>query len=168
MLHLLERLELYSFELGEYIAHEGDRLLREILALHGATFNLEAIATDYELIQNLFTKDLIELNKFIPCEEGQKPRPHLDIEFKNLKFKKSGDRFMDDLADLTIELGSYDQAVSLSCQLTQTQVSHFLFRHVERSRSPEQLINEQNKEFFFSEWLADDWNKDYMSKVFNS
>ncbi len=131
---------------------------------------MRAIASDYELLQNLFTRDLIELNKFEPCEEAQKDRPHLDIDpaYKRLKFKTSGDPFMDNLADLAVDLGSYDQAISLVNQLTQTQISHFLYRYVERSRPIEQLINEQNKEYFFKEWLADDWNKDYMSKVFNS
>ncbi|MBD2316661.1 hypothetical protein [Phormidium tenue] len=169
-LHLLERLEQHQYEIGEYIAHEGDRLLQEILALHSSTLSLRAIASDYELLQNLFTRDLIELNKFEPCEEAQKDRPHLDIDpaYKRLKFKTSGDPFMDNLADLAVDLGSYDQAISLVNQLTQTQISHFLYRYVERSRPIEQLINEQNKEYFFKEWLADDWNKDYMSKVFNS
>lgn len=169
-MHLLERLERYQYEIGEYIAHEGDRLLREILAIHGATFNLDEIATDYELMQNLFTKDLIELNKFVPCEEAKKDRPHLDTDsaFKNLKIKKSGDRYMDDLADLAIMLGSYDQAVALTHQLTQSQLDHFIFRYSERNRTPEQLLNEQNKEFFFKEWLADDWNKEYMSKALNA
>ncbi len=168
-MHLLERLERYEYEIGEYIAHEGDRLLREILALHSAKFSLDAIATDYELIQNLFTRDLIELNKFTPCAEAQKDRPHLDIDspYKNLKIKKSGDRYMDDLADLATMLGNYDHAVSLINQLTQTQLDHFVFRYSERSRSPETLLNEQNKEYFFKEWLQDDWNKNYMSEVFN-
>jgi hypothetical protein len=170
VLHLLERLEAYQFEIGEYIINEGDRLLREIMALHSTDLNLDSIATDYDLLQKLFTKDLIELNKFTQCEESQKERPHLDInpEYKRLKFKKSGNHFMDDLADLAVELGSFDQALRLTQELTQSEISHFLFRYIERNRPPEQLINEQNKEYFFKEWLADDWNKEYMSKVFNS
>lgn len=170
LMHLLERLERYGYEIGEYIAHEGDRLLRDILALHGAIFNLDAIASDYELLQKLFTHDLIELNKFSPCVEAQKDRPHLDAEspFKNLKIKKSGDRYMDDLADLATMLSSYEQATALAHELTQSQIDHFVFRFIERSRSPESLLNEQNKEYFFKEWLADDWNRDYMSQVFNA
>jgi hypothetical protein len=169
-MHLFERLEAFDYEIGEYIAHDGDRLLRDILAMHGATFNLDVIATDYGLMQKLFTKDLIELNKFEPCIEAQKDRPHLDADspFKKLKIKKSGDRYMDDLADLAIMLGSYESAISLAYQLTQTEVDHFVFRYSERNKMPESLLNEQNKEYFFNEWLKDDWNKDYMSKAFNS
>jgi hypothetical protein len=169
-MHLFERLEAFDCEIGEYISHDGDRLLRDILSMHGATFNLDAIATDYGLMQKLFTKDLIELNKFESCKEAQKERPHLDADspFKKLKIKKSGDRYMDDLADLAIMLGSYDAAISLAYQLTQTEVDHFVFRYGERNRTPESLLNEQNKEYFFNEWLRDDWNKDYMSKAFNS
>ena len=63
MMHLFERLETFGYEIGEYIAHDGDRLLRDILALHGAAFELDAIAADYDLMQQLFTRDLIELNK---------------------------------------------------------------------------------------------------------
>jgi hypothetical protein len=164
MLHLFERLALHDYEIGEYIAHEGDRLLREILAMHGC--NLDAIATDYELIQNLFTKDLIELNKFVPCAEGQKERPHLNVDspYKNLKIKKSGDRFVDDLADLATMLGDYDQAMSLAYQLTQSQIDSFAFRYGERNRSPDELINEQNKEYF-AQWMNDDFGKEYMRQA---
>jgi hypothetical protein len=166
IIHLLERIEQYGFEIGEFIAHEGDRLLRDILALHQASFSLHEIATDYELIQHLFTKDLIELNKFVPCAEGQKDRPHLnaDSPYKNLKIKKSGDRYIDDLADLATMLGSYEQAVALTNELTQTQIDSFAFRYGERNRSPDDLINEQNKEYF-AQWMNDDFGKDYMRQA---
>lgn len=164
MLHLFERLALHDYEIGEYIAHEGDRLLSEVLAMHNV--DLRAIATDYELIQNLFTKDLIELNRFIPCAEGQKERPHLNVDspYKKLKFKKSGDQFIDDLADLATELGDYSQAVELFNGLTQTQLHHFHFRFVERNRSPDDLINEQNKEYF-AQWMSEDFGKEYMRQA---
>lgn len=167
-MHLFERLEAFGYEIGEYIAHDGDRLLRDILALHSAVFELDAIATDYDLMQQLFTRDLIELNKFAPCAEAQKDRPHLntDSPFKNLKIKQSGDRTMDDLADLATMLGSYDAAMSLMHQLTQSQVDHFVFRYVERSRSPEDLLNEQNKEYF-AQWMQDDFGKDYLRQALN-
>lgn len=168
MLHLFERLEPFGYEIGEYIAHEGDHLLRDILVIHGATFNLNAIATDYELLQKLFTKDLIELNKFEPCIEAQKDRPHLDTDspFKNLKIKKSGDRYMDDLADLAIMLGSYDAAMALVNKLTQSQLDHFVFRYGERNRPPDDLLNEQNKEYF-AQWMQDDFGKDYLRQALN-
>ena len=166
--HLFERLEAFDYEIGEYISHDGDRLLRDILAMHDADFNLNTIATDYDLLQKLFTKDLIELNKFVPCKEAQKDRPHLDTDspYKKLKIKKSGDRYMDDLADLAIMLGSYDAANLLINQLTQTELDHFVFRYGERNRTPESLLNEQNKEYF-AEWMADDFGKDYLRKALN-
>jgi len=167
-MHLFERLEAFDCEIGEYITHDGDRLLRAILAMHDADFKLDAIATDYELLQKLFTKDLIELNKFAPCIEAQKDRPHLDADspFKNLKLKKSGDRYMDDLADLAIMLGSYDAANLLINRLTQTELDHFVFRYGERNRTPESLLNEQNKEYF-AHWMADDFGKGYLRKALN-
>jgi hypothetical protein len=167
-MHLFERLEAFDYEIGEYISHDGDRLLREILAMHDADFKLDVIATDYELLQRLFTKDLIELNKFSPCTEAQKERPHLDTDspFKKLKIKKSGDRYMDDLADLAIMLGSYEAAVALINSLTQTELDHFVFRYGERNRTPESLLNEQNKEYF-AQWMADDFGKDYLRKALN-
>jgi len=167
-MHLLERLELFEYEIGEYIAHDGDRLLRDILAMHNATFSLDAIATEYELMQRLFTKDLIELNKFEPCKEAQKPRPHLDSDspFKKLKLKKSGNQYTDDLADLAIMLGSYEAAVALVNSLTQTELDHFVFRYGERNRTPESLLNEQNREYF-AQWMNDDFGKDYLRKALN-
>jgi len=165
-MHLFERLEGFDYEIGEYISHDGNRLLREILAMHQADFKLDAIATDYGLMQKLFTKDLIELNKFEPCKEAQKDRPHLDSDspFKNLKIKKSGDHYMDNLADLAIMLGSYESARLLINSLTQSQLDHFVFRYGERNRTPESLLNEQNKEFF-AQWMQDDWNKNYMREI---
>ncbi len=167
-MHLFERLEAFDYEIGEYICHDDDRLLREILAMHEADFKLDVIATDYELLQRLFTKDFIELNKFSPCTEAQKERPHLDTDspFKNLKIKKSGNQYMDDLADLAIMLGSYDAANLLINQLTQTELDHFVFRYGERNRTPESLLNEQNKEYF-AQWMQDDFGKDYLRKALN-
>jgi hypothetical protein len=166
--HLFGRLEAHYYEVGEYIVHEGDCLLRQILTLHSAEFNFDAIASDYELLQNLFTRDIIELNKFEPCAEARKPRPHLKLDpiYEKLVLKKSGDRHMDDLADLAIMLDSYEAAVSLTNRLTQTQVDYFIFRYNERSRDPAQLITEQNHEFFFNEWMRDQWNKDYLANAF--
>ena len=167
-MHLFERLEGFDYEMGEYIAHDGDRLLRAILAMHNADFKLDAIANDYDLLQKLFTKDLIELNKFEPCAEAQKDRPHLDADspFKKLKIKKSGDQYMDDLADLAIMLGSYEAANLVINKLTQTELDHFVFRYGERNRTPESLLNEQNKEYF-AQWMQDDFGKDYLRKALN-
>ena len=167
-MHLFERLEGFDYEIGEYTAHDGDRLLRAILAMHNADFKLDAIASDYELLQKLFTKDLIELNKFEPCAEAQKDRPHLDADspFKKLKIKKSGDQYMDDLADLAIMLGSYEAANLVINKLTQTELDHFVFRYGERNRTPESLLNEQNKEYF-AQWMQDDFGKDYLRKALN-
>jgi len=169
-MHLFERLEAFDYEIGEYIAHDGDRLLRAIFNMHDVRLNLlDALASDYELLQKLFTKDLIELNKFEPCVEAQKDRPHLDADspFKKLRLKVSGDRYMDDLADLAIMLGSYDAANLLINQLTQTELDHFVFRYGERNRTPESLLNEQNKEYF-AQWVADDFGKDYLRKALNT
>jgi hypothetical protein len=167
-MHLFERLEVFDYEIGEYIAHDGDRLLREILAMHQTDFKLDAIASDYGLLQRLFTKDFIELNKFSPCTEAQKDRPHLDTDspFKKLRLKVSGDHYMDDLADLAIMLGSYDAANLLINRLTKTELDHFVFRYGERNRTPESLLNEQNKEYF-AQWMADDFGKDYLRKALN-
>jgi hypothetical protein len=167
-MHLFERLEAFDYEIGEYICHDGDRLLRAIFNMHDADFKLDVIASDYELLEKLFTKDLIELNKFEPCTEAQKDRPHLDADspFKKLKIKKSGNQYMDDLADLAIMLGSYESANLLINQLTQTELDHFVFRYGERNRTPESLLNEQNKEYF-AQWMQDDFGKDYLRKALN-
>ena len=71
---------------------------------------------------------------------------------------------MDDLADLAIMLGSYESARLLINSLTQSQLDHFVFRYGERNRTPESLLNEQNKEFF-AQWMQDDWNKNYMREI---
>ena len=165
---LLERLHRHNYELGEYCLHEGERLLDALLALHDATFCIKDISQDCELIQMLFTKDLIELNKFVPCEEARKPRPHLKIDpiQERLKVKKSGDRYMDDLADLTEMLSSYEQAIAITEKLSQTEIDHFIFRLSERRRDPAQLVTEENHEFYFNEWMQDDWNKDYVANAF--
>jgi hypothetical protein len=82
-MHLFERLEAHDYEIGEYIAHDGERLLREILAMHGATFNLDAIASDYELLQKLFTKEEGSFgNNFCKVEDSLKNQYILTDKFK--------------------------------------------------------------------------------------
>jgi len=164
---LLERLEQFDFEIGEYIAHDGAVLLSSILQLHTSSISLSDFASDYDLLQNLFTRNIIELNKFKPCEEARKPRPHLKTDpiSERLKLKQSGDRYMDDLADLTTVLGDYDQALSVMHSLSQTQIDYFLFRLIERRRDPASLVTEENHEDFFKDLANNESMRNYISEA---
>jgi hypothetical protein len=152
-------------------------LAQIIINLHRGAFDIKLIADDIELFTSLFignmenersASDLAILNRFTPTDakftdvDGRSSQPEW---LKNLTAPSSGDWLMDNLADLTSILGSYDQALSMVKELTASQINHFIYRHTENAVPREKRIDAAQHEWFDEQMMQDPEFADEIERI---